>query len=152
MGGVPWLQGTGVVGVQSNLNDMFDTIVATLSDTRLEPDLPALPWALVNMFHRRIDRIERTLDDNELAQRASQRTQDGSEVRSLELEQLIAQGLALIERRDSFELIRDWAAELYGRHTGQLWQPCTGSMVNQPAPGHIRRRARQSILPPATLA
>ena len=40
------------------LADMFDALVATLADTRLEPDLPDLMWSLVNLFHRRIDRIE----------------------------------------------------------------------------------------------
>ena len=51
------------------LPDMFDALVATLSDTRLEPDLHALLWSVVNVFHRRIDRIERDLDANESAQR-----------------------------------------------------------------------------------
>ena len=71
----------------------------------------------MNVFHRRIDRIERDLDANETAQRSSQREQDGSEIRSLELERLIAQGLTLIERRNSFEFLRDAAAELFGIHT-----------------------------------
>jgi hypothetical protein len=117
--------------LQGALADMFDALVATLSDTRLEPDLHALLWSLVNVFHRRIDRIERDLDDNERAQRSGQREQDGSEVRSVELERLVAQGLTLIERRNSFEFIRDAAAELYGLHTGQAWRPRTGSMVNR---------------------
>ena len=55
--------------LQGALADMFDALVATLSDTRLEPDLHALLWSLVNVFHRRIDRIERDLDANESAQR-----------------------------------------------------------------------------------
>ena len=41
------------------LADTFHALVATLTDTRLEPDLPDLLWSLVNLFHRRIDRIER---------------------------------------------------------------------------------------------
>jgi hypothetical protein len=110
---------------------MFDALVSTLSDTRLEPDLHALLWSVVNVFHRRIDRIERDLDANESAQRSGQREQDGSEVRSVELERLVAQGLTLIERRNSFEYIRDAAAELYGLHTGHAWRPRTGSMVNR---------------------
>jgi len=117
--------------LQGALADMFDAMVATLSDTRLEPDLHALLWSVVNVFHRRIDRIERDLDANEGAQRTGQREQDGSEVRSVELERLVAQGLTLIERRNSFEFIRDAAAELYGLHTGQAWRPRTGSMVNR---------------------
>jgi len=116
--------------LQGALADMFDALVATLSDTRLEPDLHALLWSIVNVFHRRIDRLERDLDANETAQRSSQHEQDGSEIRSLELERRIAQGLTLIERRNSFEFLRDAAAELYGLHTGQAWRPRTGSMVN----------------------
>ena len=78
--------------------DIFDALVATLTDTRLEPDLEGLLWSTANLFHRAIDRIERDLDDNEQAQRRSQKEQDGSEVRSVELERLTAQGLTLIKR------------------------------------------------------
>lgn len=116
--------------LQGALADMFDALVATLSDTRLEPDLQGLLWSIVNVFHRRIDRIERELDGNETAQRASQRTQDGSEVRSVELERLVTEGVTLIERRNGFEFLRDGAAELFGVHTGQVWRPRAGSMVN----------------------
>ena len=116
--------------LQGAIADVFDALVATLADTRLEPDLHTLLWSVVNVFHRRIDRIERDLDVNETAQRSSQREQDGSEIRSLGLERLIAQGLTLIERRNSFEFLRDTAAELYGIHTGQAWRSRTGSIVN----------------------
>src|SRR6478672_12835810 len=63
--------------------DIFDALVATLSDTRLEPDLEDLLWSTVNLFHRAADRVERELDGNEQAQRRSQKEQDGSEVRSV---------------------------------------------------------------------
>jgi hypothetical protein len=116
--------------LQGALADVFDALVATLSDTRLEPDLEGLLWSIVNVFHRRIDRIERALDTNETAQRSSQREQDGSEVRSLDLERLVSQGLTLIERRNSFEFMRDTAAELFSIHTGQVWRPRAGSIVN----------------------
>lgn len=117
--------------LQGALADVFDAFVATLSDTRLEPDLESLLWALVNVFHRRIDRVERELDSNETAQRASQREQDGSEVRSVELERFIGEGMTLLERRNSFEFLRDTAAELFGVHTGSAWRPRAGSMVNR---------------------
>jgi hypothetical protein len=113
--------------------DIFDALVATLSDTRLEPDLEELLWSTVNLFHRAIARIERQLDDNEQAQRRSQKEQDGSEVRSVELERLVAEGQTLIERRDSMELFRDHAAEAFERHTGSSWRPRTGSKVNHRA-------------------
>ncbi len=113
--------------------DIFDAFVATLSDTRLEPDLEDLLWSTVNLFHRALNRIERELDDNEQAQRRGQKEQDGSEIRSVELERLTAEGMTLIERRNSMEFFRDQAAEQFERHTGSIWRPRGGSMVNHRA-------------------
>jgi hypothetical protein len=110
--------------------DIFDALVASLGDTRLEPDLENLLWSTVNTFHRAVGRIERELDDNEQAQRRSQKEQDGSEIRSVELERLTAEGGTLIERRNSMEFFRDQAAEQFGRHTGSSWRPRSGSRVN----------------------
>jgi len=110
--------------------DIFDAMIATLRDTRLEPDLDDLLWSTVNLFHRVAERVGHELDTNESAQKRSQKEQDGSEIRSMELERLLAQGLTLIERRDSMELFRDHAGDLYERHTGSSWRPRAGSMVN----------------------
>ena len=113
-----------------SISDIFDALVVALSDTRLEPDLEDLLWSTVNVFHRAIDRIERELDDNELAQQRSQREQDGSEVKSVELERLTAEGQTLIERRNAFELMRDQAADQFEHHTHSAWRPRNGSKVN----------------------
>jgi hypothetical protein len=110
--------------------DIFDALIVSLRETRLEPDLDDLLWSAVNLFHRATTRIERELDSNEQAQRRGQREQDGSEIRSVELERLIAQGLTLIERRNVMEYFRDQAAEHFARHTGSHWQPRTGSKVS----------------------
>ena len=113
--------------------DIFDALVVTLQDTRLEPDLEPLLWGQVNLFHRAVDKIERQLDDNEQAQKRSQREQDGSEVRSVELERLLAEGLTLVERRNAFELMRDLGVEQFETHTRHAWRPLSGSMVNRKA-------------------
>jgi hypothetical protein len=63
-------------------------------------------------------------------QRRSQAEQDGSEIHSVELERLIAQGLTLIERRNAFEFFSDHLAELYASETGSPWHPRSGSEVN----------------------
>ncbi|MCS3926130.1 hypothetical protein M2175_001161 [Bradyrhizobium elkanii] len=110
--------------------DIFDALVVALSDTRLEPDLEDLLWSTVNVFHRAIDRIERELDNNELAQQRSQREQDGSEIKSVELERLTAEGQTLIERRNAFELMRDRASDEFEHHTHSSWRPRSGSKVN----------------------
>jgi hypothetical protein len=117
--------------LRTALADIFDAFVSSLGDTRLEPDLEDLLWSQVNLFHRAAERIERELDSNEQAQQRSQKQQDGSEIRSVELERLLAEGLTLIERRNAFELMRDQAAELYDTHTGSAWRPRAGSMVNR---------------------
>src|SRR5207237_1222870 len=113
--------------------DIFDALIATLSDTRLEPDLENLLWGSVNLFHRATERIERELDGNELAQKRSQKDQDGSEIRSVELERLIAEGMTLIERRNAIEVFRELAIEQVETHTGSLWRPRSGSLVDHRA-------------------
>jgi hypothetical protein len=123
----PLPEGNAIAGAVA---DIFDALIATLSDTRLEPDLDDLLWSTVNLFHRAADRVQRELDDNEVAQKRSQKEQDGSEIRSVELERLVAEGLTLIERRNSMELFRDQAADQFERHTGSSWRPRSGSMVN----------------------
>ncbi len=119
--------------IRTALADIFDALVSTLTDTRLEPDLEDLLWSTVNLFHRAADRIERELDVNEQAQRRSQKDQDGSEIRSVELERLLAEGLTLIERRNAFEIMRDQAADLFETHAGTGWRPRNGSKVNHRA-------------------
>jgi hypothetical protein len=114
----------------AQLNAAFEAISAMLTDTRLEDDLADLLWSIVNAFHRKADRLEAELDRNELAQKKSQAEQDGSEVKSVELERLIIEGLSLVERRNAFEFFRDHAAELFEIETGSAWRPRTGSMVN----------------------
>lgn len=120
-------EGNAIAGAVA---DIFDALITTLGDTRLEPDLEGILWSAVNLFHRAVGRIERELDHNEQEQRRSQREQDGSETRSVELERLTAEGQTLIERRNAFELMRDQAAEHFERQTGSSWRPRTGSVVN----------------------
>ncbi|MER9333934.1 DUF2493 domain-containing protein [Mesorhizobium sp. M0293] len=139
--------------------DIFDALIGTLADTRLEPDLDDLLWSVTNVFHRAAQRVERQLDDNEQAQRRLQREQDGSEIKAVELETLTAQGQTMIERRDAFELMRDQAADHYDQYTGSAWRPRTGSMINH---HHLtaamidsrdflaaRRRAETEVMLPA---
>ena len=119
--------------VQAELGTMVESFAALFTNTRLEDDLDELLWSFVNLFHRKLDRVERELDANEQAQRRAQLEQDGSEIRSVELERLTAQGISLLERRNAFEFCRDHAAECYEATTGSAWRPRTGSMVNHRA-------------------
>ena len=116
--------------VQSALTAIFDALYEMLGDTRLEPDLEDLMWSVPNLFHRAGERIQRDLQRNEDAQRTGQREQDGSEVKSVELERHVAEGITLLERRNAFEFMRDVAADLFEAHTGSTWRPRTGSKVS----------------------
>ena len=116
--------------LQGAIADIFDALAATQEDTRLEPDLEDLLWSVTNLFHRTAARVDRDLDDNEQSQRRSQREQDGSEVRSVELEALTAQGVTLIERRNAYEIMRDIAADHFETHIGQTWRPHSGSRIS----------------------
>ena len=113
--------------------DMFDALAASLIDTRIEPVLEDLLWNLVNIFHRAGMRIERELDINEQAQQRLQREQDGSEVRSVELERMTAEGITMIERRDTMEFFRDAAADHFRIHARKPWLPHSSPMVNRKA-------------------
>jgi len=139
--------------------DIFDALISTMADTSLDFDLDEIMWSTVNTFHRAVERTERKLDDNEQVQKRLQREQDGSEVKSVQLETLIGIGQNLIERRDSMEIFRDTAADLYLRSTGTPWSPRSGSRVNhrQMTSAMIdsrdflaaRRRADNEVLLPA---
>lgn len=107
--------------------DMFDALAACLAETRIEPDLDDLLWNLVNIFHRAGERVERDLDDNEQLQRRLQREQDGSEIRSVELERATREGISLIERRDTMEFFREAAAEQFRMLLRKSWSPRNGS-------------------------
>lgn len=117
--------------VRAAVADTFDAFTAAMHDTRLEPDLEDLLWGIVNVLHRATGRVERELDDNEQAQQRRQCGQDGSEVRSVELERLLAEGLTLIERRNAHEVLRDLASDAYDHHFGKSWRPHSGSLVSR---------------------
>lgn len=119
--------------VDGAVADMFDGLVSSLIDTRIEPDLEDLLWGVVNVFQRAVERVDRELDDNEQAQKRMQREQDGSEVKSVELERTIAEGITMIERRDTMEYFRDAAADQFKVHAKKPWLPRSGSKVNRKA-------------------
>lgn len=108
-------------------------ITTALEDTRLEPDIEDLLWHMTNVFHRAAERIERELDTNEQAQRRLQREQDGSEVRSVELETVTAIGRTMIERRNSMESFCDAFADQFEAYVHKPWFPSSGSKVNHKA-------------------
>lgn len=119
--------------VEGAMASMVEAAMSMLGDTALEDELDEVLWSIVNIFHRRVTHIDKLLGDNESEQRELHRAQDGSEVRSVELERLFERGQTLTEKRDAFEEIRDRAGEHYRAQIGSAWLPRTGSKVSHKA-------------------
>ena len=60
-----------------------------------------------------------------------QREQDGTEIKSRELELVTDRAQNLGNRRDAFETMRDAATDAYRVETGSMWRPRRGSHTSQ---------------------
>jgi hypothetical protein len=112
---------------ETAIRQIADGVVDLISGSRLEDDAEDLLWSLVNVFHRKIARVERELDRNETEQRRLQREQDGSEINDVELQRAFVQGQSLLEQQNFYTAMRDLAAEHFQAHTGSVWMPASGS-------------------------
>lgn len=112
------------------ISTLFDTILSLLSESQLEDDLVEMLWSLTNIFHRRQTHLKKRFDDNELELRDMIDAQDGSEVKSGELERLQSIATKLWEHSCAYEEMRDLAAQQFSAQTGSVWLPRTGSKVS----------------------
>ncbi len=99
--------------------------------TQLADERRNLLWGLVNTLDAQTQRLDRAADKLIPGIREMQREQDGSEIRSRELELATDRAENLTARRDAFEGLRDTAAEAYRVETGEVWRPRRGSHVSQ---------------------
>ena len=86
-----------------------------------------LLWGFANTLHAQMQRLDRTIDKLTPEMRELERAQDGTEIKSLELETLTQRAQNLGDRRDAFETLRDLAADGYQVETGETWRPRHGS-------------------------
>ena len=91
----------------------------------------SLLWGFVNMLDAQTQRLDRAADKLLPELRDLQREQDGTEIKSFELELKTDRAQNLTHRRDAFETLRDAAAESYRDVTGSTWRPRRGSHVSQ---------------------
>ncbi len=99
--------------------------------TQLADERRNLLWGFVNTLDAQTQRLDRAADKLIPGIREMQREQDGSEIRSRELELATDRAGNLTARRDAFEVLRDTAAEAYRVETGEVWRPRRGSHVSQ---------------------
>ena len=98
---------------------------------QLADERESLLWGFVNMLDAQTNRLDRAADRLMPELRDLQRAQDGTEIKSLELEMLTHRAQCLTDQRDAFETMRDEAAEAYRADTGNVWRPRRGSHVSQ---------------------
>ena len=85
----------------------------------------------VNTLHAQVQRLDRGIDKIAPEMKDLGQEQDGSEIKSRELELLTDRVQNLGDRRDAFEGMRDLAAEGYRTETGDTWRPRNGSHSSQ---------------------
>ena len=103
----------------------------TVDGTQLADERESLLWGYVNMLDAQTRRLDRAADKLMPELRDLQREQDGTEIKSLELELITDRTRNLTDRRDAFEQMRDTAADAYRVETGEVWRPRRGSHVSQ---------------------
>ena len=99
--------------------------------TQLADEREGLLWGFVNMLDSQTNRLDRAADKLMPELRDLQRAQDGTEIKSLELEMTTHRAQCLTDRRDAFETMRDQAAEQFRAETGNVWRPRRGSHASQ---------------------
>jgi hypothetical protein len=102
-------------------------ILEALADSGLAPFVRGVGWGVVNALHREIEKLERKSDENAAAIRELDSTQDGSEVRDVELQQAMLLQERMAECRDALVTAREAAAEAYAAATGDPWLPRSGN-------------------------
>ena len=98
---------------------------------QLADERESLLWGFVNMLDAQTQRLDRSADKLTPELRDLQREQDGSEIKSRELELVTDRAQNLTARRDAFEIMRDAAADSYRGETGSMWRPRRGSHISQ---------------------
>ena len=98
---------------------------------QLADERESVLWGFVNMLDSQTQRLDRAADKLMPDLRDLQRAQDGTEIKSRELELVTDRAQNLTARRDAFEIMRDAAAEAYRDETGGMWRPRRGSHASQ---------------------
>ena len=117
--------------LETLVEHIFDNTAEIFTGSCLELDISDLLWQIVNVFHRKAQRLEHELDANILRQRALMEQQDGSEIASYELEIVHATGVGIQKRLTAMEHIRLHGTQVFQQHTGDSWLPKSGSLTHR---------------------
>ena len=109
--------------------EAFETLASAIGQVgfQVADETDSILWGFVNLFDNQVRRIDRNIDRHMPGLQDMQREQDGTEIKSHELEMLTHRVQNLTGRRDALEQVRDMAALLYLDTTGKMWRPKSGS-------------------------
>lgn len=120
-----WDGDEAIEAVREALGLMAHTAAPT--GTQMEDERESLLWGFVNTLDAQARRLDRAIDRITPEMRDLQKAQDGTEIKSRQLELATDRAQNLGGRRDAFEKMRDAAAETYRGITGDIWRPRHGS-------------------------
>ncbi len=113
------------------VDEIMAIIAGLFAATCLEPDTESTLWQVVNIFHRKAQKLEQELDRNMMQQQTLHKEQDGSEIQSVALEEALAEGHRINARLHTVITLREAAAERFTADTGSVWLPQSGSRARQ---------------------
>ena len=124
-----WNEEEALAGIEEAIHILAGAVAP--DGTQLADERESLLWGFVNTLHAQVQRLDRGIDKIAPEMKDLGQEQDGSEIKSRELELLTDRVQNLGDRRDAFEAMRDLAAEGYRAETGDTWRPRHGSHSSQ---------------------
>ena len=114
--------------IKFGLDSIFQILEKMFDPTRLKEDFPSIANSIVNVFHYKLSNVNTSHDKkcDEIRIEIEQRYEDSDN-----LEKLQAHATAIDEQIRVFELLRDYAADLYKIYTCREWTPSRGSKVSK---------------------
>ena len=138
-----WDQEEALAGIEEAIHILAGTVAP--DGTQLADERESLLWGFVNALHAQVQRLDRGIDKIAPEMKDLGQEQDGSEIKSRELELLTDRVQNLGDRRDAFEAMRDLAAEGYRTETGDTWRPRNGSPQQPDRQTHLSRHRRPRL-------
>ena len=106
-----WNENEALAGIEEAIHILAGAVAP--DGTQLADERENLLWGFVNALHAQVQRLDRGVDKIAPEMKDLGQEQDGSEIKSRELELLTGRVQNLGDRRDAFETMRDLAAEGY---------------------------------------
>ena len=115
-----WNEEEALAGIEEAIHILAGAVAP--DGTQLADERECLLWGFVNTLHAQVQRLDRGIDKIAPEMKDLGQEQDGSEIKSRELELLTGRVQNLGDRRDAFETMRDLA-----RSASFLRQPRAGA-------------------------